>query len=106
MNDLRELDRELAKILPGSPYDDAISTWYSRTFNTLDWLSFLINEKLINEKVVVDRKLIQHIKPIIVRYYEDTFLKNASVNERDSKTYQELKNLSNNQEVGLDKQMS
>lgn len=87
MNDLRELDRELAKILPGSQYDDARSTWYSRTFNTLDWLSFLINEK-----VVVDRKLIQHIKPIIVRYYEDTFLKNASVNERDSETYQELKN--------------
>ena len=61
---------------------------YSRTFNTLDWLSFLINEK-----VVVDRKLIHHIKPIIVRYYEDTFLKNASVNERDSKTYQEFKKL-------------
>lgn len=87
MNDLRELDRELAKIPPGSQYDDARSTWYSCTFNTLDWLSFLINEK-----VVVDRKLIHHIKPIIVRYYEDTFLKNASVNERDSKTYQEFKN--------------
>ena len=88
MNDLRELNRKLAKILPGSPYDDAISTWYFRTFNTLDWLSFLITEK-----VVVDRKLIHHIKPIIVRYYEDTFLKNTSVNERDSKTYQEFKKL-------------
>jgi hypothetical protein len=88
MNDLRALNRKLAKILPGSPYDDAISTWYSRTFNTLDWLSFLITEK-----VVVDRKLIHHIKPIIVRYYEDTFLKNTSVNERDSKTYQEFKKL-------------
>jgi hypothetical protein len=27
---------------------------------------------------------------IMVRYYEDTFLKNASVKERDSKTYQEV----------------
>ena len=66
MNDLRELDFELAKIPPGSQYDDARSIWYSRTFNPLDWLS-----SLNNEKVVVDRKLIQHIKPIIVRYYED-----------------------------------
>lgn len=70
MNDLRELDRELAQIPQGSQFDDDRSTWYSYTFNTLDWLSFLINEK-----VVVDRKLIEHIKPIIVRYYEDTFLK-------------------------------
>jgi hypothetical protein len=88
MNDLRELDRELAQIPQGSQFDDARSTWYSRTFNTLDWLSFLINEK-----VVVDRKLIEHIKPIMVRYYEDTLLKNASVNERDSKTYHEFKKL-------------
>jgi hypothetical protein len=43
--------------------------------------------------VVVDRKLIEHIKPIMVRYYEDTLLKNASVNERDSKTYHEFKKL-------------
>jgi hypothetical protein len=88
MNDLRELDRELAKILPGSPYDDAISTWYSRTFNTLDWLSFLINEK-----VVVDRKLIHlyqtDYSQILRRYIPE----NASVNERDSKTYQEFKKL-------------
>jgi hypothetical protein len=87
-NDLRDLDRELAKIPSGSQYDDARSPWYSRTFNTLDWLSFLINEKVINE-----RKMIEYIKPIIVRYYEDTFLKNASIDERDSKSYQQFKTL-------------
>ena len=87
-NDLRDLDRELAEIPSGSQYDNARSPWYSRTFNTLDWLSFLINEKVINE-----RKMIEYMKPIIVRYYEDTFLKNASVDERDSKSYQQFKTL-------------
>jgi hypothetical protein len=87
-NDLRDLDRELAKIPSGSQYDNARSPWNSRTFNTLDWLSFLINEKVINE-----RKMIEYMKPIIVRYYEDTFLKNASVDERDSKSYQQFKTL-------------
>jgi hypothetical protein len=55
MNDLRELDRELTQIPQGSQFDDPRSTLYFRTFNTLDWLSFLIIEK-----VVVDRKLIEH----------------------------------------------
>jgi hypothetical protein len=87
-NDLRDLDRELAKIPSGSQYDDARSPWYCRTFNTLDWLSFLINEKVINE-----RKMIEYMKPLIVRYYEDTFLKNASVDEKDSKSYQQFKTL-------------
>jgi hypothetical protein len=87
-NDLRDLDRELAKIPSGSQYDNARSPWYCRTFNTLDWLSFLINEKVINE-----REMIEYMKPIIVRYYEDTFLKNASVDEKDSKSYQQFKTL-------------
>ncbi len=48
---------------------------------------------MINEKVISDKKMIEHIKLIIVRYYEDTFLKNASADERDSKSYQEFKKL-------------
>ena len=35
--------------------------------------------------------MIEHLKPVIVRYYEETFLKNASIYERDS--YQEFKKL-------------
>jgi len=54
----------------------------------MDWLSFMINEK-----VITDKKMIERIKPIIVRYYEDTFLKNASVDERDFKSYREFKKL-------------
>jgi len=48
---------------------------------------------MINEKVITDKKMIEHIKPIIARYYEDAFLKNASVGERDSKSYEEFKKL-------------
>jgi hypothetical protein len=86
-SELRELDRELAKIPPGSQYDDARNQAYSRIFNTLDYFSFLVNQKMID-----DRRLIQYMKPFLVRYYEETFLKHASIEERgDSSSYQELK---------------
>jgi len=47
---------------------------------------------MVNEKVITNKKMIEHINPTMVRYYEDTFLKNALPNERDSKSYQELNN--------------
>jgi hypothetical protein len=94
-SELRNLDLELAKIPSGSQSDDTRSQWYSRIFNSVNWLSFVVNEKVIS-----DRKMVEHIKPVIARYYEDMFLKNASVDERDSKSYQEFKKtLSNNQEI-------
>jgi hypothetical protein len=87
-SELRNLDLELAKIPSGYQYDDTRSQWYSRIFNSVNWLSFMINEKVIS-----DEKMVEHIKPVIARYYEDTFLKNASIDERDSKSYQEFKKL-------------
>src|SRR5687768_17593701 len=88
MKELREVDRELAKIPSGSQFDDIRSSWYSRMFNSLEWLSFMTNEKIIT-----DKKLIEYIKPIIIIYYDDTFLKSAHVNERDSYHYQQFKKL-------------
>ena len=87
-SELRNLDLELAKIPLGSQYKDTRSQWYSRIFSSVNWLSFMINEKVIN-----DKKMIEHMKPDIIRYYEDAFLKNASTDERDSKFYQEFKKL-------------
>src|SRR5919198_651145 len=88
-SELRNLDRGLAKIPSGSQYNDARSQWYSRIFNSVNWLSFMLNQKVIS-----DKKMIEHIKPIIARYYEDTFLKNASADEKgDSNSYQEFKKL-------------
>lgn len=87
--ELRNLDLELAKVPPGSQYDNARNQWYFRIFNTLNWLSFMINEKMIT-----DKKIIEHMKPDIARYYEDMFLKNASVDEKEgSNSYQEFKKL-------------
>ncbi|MGA7900418.1 MAG: hypothetical protein WCA39_16330 [Nitrososphaeraceae archaeon] len=56
---------------------------------------------MINEKMITDKKMIEHMKPIIARHYEDMFLKNASAEEKEgSNSYQEFKKLlSNNQEV-------
>src|SRR5215210_6524481 len=86
-SELRELDRELAKIPPGSQYDDARSQVYSRIFNTLNYFSFLVNRKIID-----DRWLLEYMKPTIIRYYEETFLTHASsVDKSDPKSYQEFK---------------
>jgi hypothetical protein len=55
-----------------------------------------MNVKFQNEPqaiIKMCKNIIEHIKPIMVRYFEDTFLKNASVNERDSNTYHEFKKL-------------
>jgi hypothetical protein len=84
-SDLRELDRELAKIPPESQYDNARNQIYYRIFGTLDYLSFNINRKIID-----DSRLLDYMKPFIISYYEDTFLKHTSVEERDSPYYQEF----------------
>jgi len=86
--ELRNLDRELAKIPPEPQYDDARSQTYSRIFTTLDYLSFLINQKVVD-----DRRLMDYVKADIIRYYEDAFLKHASIDERDSNSYQQFKKL-------------
>jgi len=85
-SELRELDRELAKIPPGPQYDDARSQAYSRIFSALNYFSFLINQKMIG-----DRWLLEYMKPVLIRYYEETFLKNAFSVERDSNSYQQFK---------------
>jgi hypothetical protein len=86
MNELRDVDRELAKIPSGSQFDDARNSWYFRMFNSLEWLLFMINERIIT-----DKKLFEYIKPMIISYYEDTFLKSGSAGERDSSRYQHFK---------------
>ena len=88
MNELRDVDRELEKMPSGSQFDDARNSWYFRMFSSLEWLSFMINERMIT-----DKKLIEYIKPMIISYYEDTFLKSGSASERDSSRYQQFKKL-------------
>lgn len=77
MADLRNLDLELAKIPSEYEYDD-----------TLNWLS-----SLINEKVISDKRIIEHLKPIIISYYEDIFMKYPSITKTDSGSYPDFKKL-------------
>ena len=88
MNELRDVDRELEKIPSGSQFDDVRNSWYFRMFNSLEWLSFMVNERMITAK-----KLIKYLKPMMIRYYEDTFLKSGSASERNSSRYQHFKKL-------------
>jgi hypothetical protein len=85
-SELRELDKELAKIPTESQYDSTRNQMYHRIFGTLDYLSFNINRKIIDDKSLLD-----YMKPFIISYYEDVFLTHTSVEERDSPYYQEFK---------------
>ena len=87
-NDLRQLDRELSKIPSGSQHDPTRNELYSRIINTVDWLSFLINKKVISDKTMM-----AYIKPTLIQYYEDTFVQNILADERYSNSYQEFRKL-------------
>ena len=45
---------------------------------------------MIIEKMLNHKKMMEHMKSVIARYYEETFVKNVSVDERDPKFYQEF----------------
>jgi hypothetical protein len=78
-NDLRQLDRELSKLPSSSQDDQGRKELYSRILNTVDWLSFLINTK-----VITDRRMILYMKPTLIQYYQDTFVQNMLADERYS----------------------
>ena len=87
-NDLRQLDRELST-LPSSFQDDkGRKELYSRILSTIDWLSFLINTK-----VITDRRMIGYMKPTLIQYYQDTFVQNMLADERYSNSYHQFKKL-------------
>ncbi len=48
---------------------------------------------MINEKIMTDKKLVEYIKPMVISYYDDTFLKSASAIESDSDSYPQYKKL-------------
>jgi hypothetical protein len=87
-NDIRQLDRELSKIRSSSQDDQVRKELYSRILNTVDWLSFLINTK-----VITDRRMIAYMKPTLIQYYQDTFVQNMLADERYSNSYHQFKKL-------------
>ena len=87
-NDIRQLDRELSKLRSSSQDDQVRKELYSRILNTVDWLSFLINTK-----VITDRRMIAYMKPTLIQYYQDTFVQNMLGDERYSNSYPQFKKL-------------
>ena len=87
-NDLRQLDRELSTLPSSSQDDQGRKELYSRILNTVDWLSFLINTK-----VITDRRMIAYMKPTLIQYYQDTFVQNMLGDERYSNSYRQFKKL-------------
>ncbi|MDW0144333.1 MAG: hypothetical protein QOK69_05055 [Nitrososphaeraceae archaeon] len=87
-NDIRQLDRELSKLRSSSQDDQVRKELYSRILNTVDWLSFLINTK-----VITDRRMISYMKPTLIQYYQDTFVQNMLADERYSNSYHQFKKL-------------
>lgn len=85
-NDIRQLDRELSKLRSSSQDDQVRKELYSRILNTVDWLSFLINTK-----VITDRRMIAYMKPTLIQYYQDTFVQNMLADERYSNSYHQFK---------------
>jgi hypothetical protein len=88
MKELRVLDRDLAKMRPGFQDNNTKDEVYYRILNTVDWLSFLVNTKMVS-----DEGLIRRIEPVVVRYYEYIYLDNEQLGEKMSNTYQDLEEL-------------
>ena len=87
-NDLRQLDYQLSSLPAGSQNDKVRKEHYSRLLNTVDWLSFLINTK-----VITDRRMIEYMKTTLIQYYQDTFVQNILADERYSSSYLHFKKL-------------
>lgn len=88
MSSWRDAEVELAKVQPGSEHDTSRKQWIYRMFNDIEWLCFLINEKFIS-----DKKILKQLEPTLIDYYENTFLKYVSKDEKDSKRYPEFTKL-------------
>ena len=87
-NDIRQLDRELSKLRSSSQDDQVRKELYTRILNTVDWLSYLINTK-----VITDRRMILYMKPTLIQYYQDTFVQSMLADERYSNSYHQFKKL-------------
>lgn len=82
------LDYELSSLPADSQNDRERKEHYSRILNTVDWLSFLINTK-----VITDRRMIEYMKPTLIQYYQDTLVQNILADERYSNSYLHFKKL-------------
>jgi hypothetical protein len=96
--DIRMLEDQKSKIQKDSvlaheraEIQESKKDWASLFFNTLEWLSFLINNKKIK-----DKKIVSYFKPALLAWYNDIFLDVDYIEldqVNDPKDYPELKKL-------------
>jgi hypothetical protein len=90
--DIRTLEGEKYNLPAPQPiHEDKYKDWASLFFNTLEWLSFLINTNKIN-----DSQIIGFFKPAIVGWYDIIFLDKYYITEdqvNNEKEYKEFKKL-------------
>lgn len=93
--DIRALEKDLSDInaIPEDPdMRDAEArrknSWRSQFFNTLEWLSFLVNEHKIK-----DKKVIKFFKPAIMKWYDDIFVQYMGNAVTDPEEFPEFKKL-------------
>lgn len=65
--DMIKLEEELGGLLQNDQVK--LENWDSRTFNSLEWNAFLINQKEITNK-----DLINYFAEYFVKYYDDVFM--------------------------------
>lgn len=66
-----------------------VKSWDYQFFNQLEWFSFLINEKKLK-----DKKLINYFKPAIIGWYDNMFIDNFDKTVVDDpKQFEEFKKL-------------
>ena len=87
-SDIKALEQKYYDDYDGHQEKD-VKNWDSQFFNQLEWLSFLINEKKLK-----DKKLVSYLKPAIIDWYENMFLKHSEQSViNDEKQYEEFKKL-------------
>ena len=86
--DIKALEQRYYDEYDGKEGKD-VKTWDFQFFNQIEWLSFLINEKKLK-----DKKLVNFFKPAISDWYDNMFVKHweKSVIE-DEKQFEEFKKL-------------
>jgi hypothetical protein len=90
---LDNLHEELRKIPPEKEntkeYESQINSWNVKLFNTLEWFSFMVNEKQIT-----DYKMINFFGKTIARYYDRIFkVVSSDILLKEDDYFPELKRL-------------
>jgi hypothetical protein len=86
--DVRALEHEYYTSVQGTG-EAQEQQWCNRFFNTLEYLAFLINTKLVPDKLIL-----RFYKDALIEWYDEIFLTKATIDQRTNRErFPELKQL-------------